>query len=158
MLKPKSIIALAALMVSGIAYVVATRADEKASEVERMVDITVKDLSGMSSKAVNDRVSDGMINEAIRRAADKKVSQITKSISGDIRSEVESRVERMVQSAFDKARSDLNINDMVRRKAKDIVRNMDGDDLSKTLSEDIKEAVIDEMKSQVKKKFTDSIF
>ena len=158
MLKPKSIIALAALMVSGIAYVVATRADEKASEVERMVDITVKDLSGMSSKAVNDRVSDGMINEAIRRAADKKVSQITKSISGDIRSEVESRVERMVQSAFDKARSDLNINDMVRRKAKEIVRGFDADDLSKHLADDIKESVVDEMKAQVKKKFTDTIF
>ena len=53
MLKPKSIIALAALMVSGIAYVVATRADEKASEVERMVDITVKDLSGMSSLVIS---------------------------------------------------------------------------------------------------------
>ena len=158
MLKPKSIIALAALMVSGIAYVVATRADEKASEVERMVDITVKDLSGMSSKAVNDRVSDGMINEAIRRAADKKVSQITKSVSGDIRSEVESRVERMVQSAFDKARSDLNINDMVRRKAKEIVRGFDADDLSKHLADDIKESVVDEMKAQVKKKFTDTIF
>lgn len=154
----KTIIAIAALAVSGIAYVIATRADEKATEVEKIVNVTVKDMSTMSSRAMNERVSDGMINEAIRRAADKKVSQITKSISSDIRSEVESRVERMVQSAFDKARSDLNISDMVRRKAKEIVRNFDADDLSKNLADDIKDSVLDEMKSQVKKKFTDTIF
>lgn len=154
----KTIIAIAALAVSGIAYVIATRADEKATEVEKIVNVTVKDMSTMSSRAMNERVSDGMINEAIRRAADKKVSQITKSISSDIRSEVESRVERMVQSAFDKARSDLNINDMVRRKAKEIVRNFDADDLSKNLADDIKDSVLDEMKAQVKKKFTDTIF
>ena len=64
----------------------------------------------------------------------------------------------MVQSAFDKARSDLNINDMVRRKAKEIVRGFDADDLSKHLADDIKESVVDEMKAQVKKKFTDTIF
>lgn len=154
----KTIIAIAALAVSGIAYVIATRADEKATEVEKIVNVTVKDMSTMSSRAMNERVSDGMINEAIRRAADKKVSQITKSISSDIRSEVESRVERMVQSAFDKARSDLNISDMVRRKAKEIVRNFDADDLSKNLADDIKDSVLDEMKAQVKKKFTDTIF
>lgn len=154
----KQIIAVAALVVSGIAYFVAKNAEDKAVEAEKIVNVAVKDLSGMSTRVLNDRVSDGIINEAIKRAADKKVAQITKSISDDIRSEIESRTERMVQSAFSKARSDLNIADMVRRKAKDIVRNMDGDDLSKTLSEDIKEAVIDEMKSQVKKKFTDSIF
>ena len=154
----KQIIAIAALVVSGIAYFVARNAEDKATEAEKIVNVAVKDLSGMSTRVLNDRVSDGIINEAIKRAADKKVAQITKSISDDIRSEVESRAERMVQSAFSKAHSDLNIADMVRRKAKDIVRNMDGDDLSKTLSEDIKEAVIDEMKSQVKKKFTDSIF
>ena len=154
----KQIIAIAALVVSGVAYFVAKNAEDKAVEAEKIVNVAVKDLSGMSTRVLNDRVSDGIINEAIKRAADKKVAQITKSISDDIRSEIESRSERMVQSAFSKARSDLNIADMVRRKAKDIVRNMDGDDLSKTLSEDIKEAVIDEMKSQVKKKFTDSIF
>lgn len=154
----KQIIAIAALVVSGVAYFVAKNAEDKAVEAEKIVNVAVKDLSGMSTRVLNDRVSDGIINEAIKRAADKKVAQITKSISDDIRSEIESRTERMVQSAFSKARSDLNIADMVRRKAKDIVRNMDGDDLSKTLSEDIKEAVIDEMKSQVKKKFTDSIF
>lgn len=154
----KTIIAIAALAVSGIAYVIATRADEKATEVEKIVNVTVKDMSTMSSRAMNERVSDGMINEAIRRAADKKVSQITKSISSDIRSEVEGRVERMVQSAFDKARSDLNISDMVRRKAKEIVRNFDADDLSKNLADDIKDSVLDEMKAQVKKKFTDTIF
>lgn len=154
----KTIIAIAALAVSGIAYVIATRADEKATEVEKIVNVTVKDMATMSSRAMNERVSDGMINEAIRRAADKKVSQITKSISSDIRSEVESRVERMVQSAFDKARSDLNINDMVRRKAKEIVRNFDADNLSKNLADDIKDSVLDEMKAQVKKKFTDTIF
>lgn len=154
----KTIIAIAALAVSGIAYVIATRADEKATEVEKIVNVTVKDMSTMSSRAMNERVSDGMISEAIRRAADKKVSQITKSISSDIRSEVENRVERMVQSAFDKARSDLNINDMVRRKAKEIVRNFDADDLSKNLADDIKDSVLDEMKAQVKKKFTDTIF
>lgn len=154
----KQIIAIAALVVSGVAYFVARNAEDKAGEAEKIVNVAVKDLSGMSTRVLNDRVSDGIINEAIKRAADKKVAQITKSISDDIRSEIESRTERMVQSAFSKARSDLNIADMVRRKAKDIVRNMDGDDLSKTLSEDIKEAVIDEMKSQVKKKFTDSIF
>lgn len=154
----KQIIAIVALVASGVAYYVAKNAEDKATEAEKMVNIAVKDLSGMSSKMMESRVSDGLINEAIKRAADRKVAQITKSISNDIRSEVESRVERMVQSAFDKSRSDLNIADMVRRKAKDIVRNMDGDDLSKTLADDIKEAVIDEMKSQVKKKFTDSIF
>ena len=154
----KQIIAIAALVVSGVAYFVAKNAEDKAVEAEKIVNVAVKDLSGMSTRVLNDRVSDGIINEAIKRAADKKVAQITKSISDDIRSEIESRTERMVQSAFSKARSDLNIADMVRRKAKDIVRNMDGDDLSKTLSEDIKEAVIDEMKSQVKKKFTASIF
>lgn len=154
----KQIIAIAALVVSGVAYFVARNAEDKAAEAEKIVNVAVKDLSGMSTRVLNDRVSDGIINEAIKRAADKKVAQITKSISDDIRSEIESRTERMVQSAFSKARSDLNIADMVRRKAKDIVRNMDGDDLSKTLSEDIKEAVIDEMKSQVKKKFTDTIF
>lgn len=154
----KQVIAIAALVVSGIAYFVARNAEDKATEAEKMVNVAVKDLSGMSTKVMNDRVSDGLINEAIKRAADKKVSQITKSISDDIRSEVESRTERMVQSAFAKARSDLNIADMVRRKAKEIVRSMDGDDLSKTLSEDIKEAVIEEMKNSVKKKFTDTIF
>lgn len=154
----KTIIALAALAVSGVAYFVASRADDKATEAEKIVNSAVKDLSGMSSRVMNNRVSDGLINEAIRRAADRRVAQITKSISSDIRSEIENRVERMVQSAFDKSRSDLNIADMVRRKAKEIVRGMDGDDLSKNLADEIKEAVFDEMKSQVKKKFTDSIF
>ena len=154
----KSIIAIAALAVSGVAYFIASRADDKATEAEKIVNSAVKDLSGMSSRVMSDRVSDGLINEAIKRAADKRVAQITKSISNDVRSEVESRVERMVQSAFDKARSDLNIADMVRRKAKEIVRGLDGDDLSKNLADEIKEAVFDEMKSQVKKKFTDSIF
>lgn len=154
----KTVIAVAALAISGIAYFVARNADEKANEAEKLVNVAVKDLSGMTSDVIDSRVSDGLINEAIKRAADKKVAQITKSISGDIRSEVNNKVERMVQSAFDKARSDLNIHDMVRRKAKEIVRGLEADDLSKTLADDIKDAVLDEMKSQVKKKFTDSIF
>lgn len=154
----KPIVAIAALVVSSIAYYVARNADNKASSVEAKVDTAIKDLSNMTSDVIDHRVSDGLIQEAIRRAAEKKVGQITKSISGDIRSEVETKVGRLVQSAFDKARSDLNISDMVRRKAKEIVRGFDADDLSKNLAEEIKDEVISQMKEQVKKNFTNSIF
>lgn len=154
----KQVIAIVALAVSAAAYLIAKGADDKATRVEKKVDNAIEDLSGMTSNALRGRVSDGLINEAIQRAANKKVSQITKSVSDDIRSEIESKVERMVQSAFDKARSDLNISDMVRRKAKEIVRNLTADDLSTTLVDDIKDSVVDEMKSQVKKKFVDSVF
>lgn len=154
----KPIVAIAALVVSSIAYYVARNAENKASSVEAKVDVAIKDLSNMTSDVIDHRVSDGLIQESIRRAAEKKVSQITKSISTDIRSEVETKVGRMVQSAFDKARSDLNISDMVRRKAKEIVRGFDADDLSKNLAEEIKDEVISQMKEQVKKNFTNSIF
>ena len=154
----KQIIAIAAIVISGVAYCIAKNAEEKADGVEKKLDTAVKDLSKTTSGMVERRVSDGVLNEAIRVAAEKRVASITKSVASDIKSDIENRVERAVQSAFDKARGELNIADMIRRKAKEIVRNLTADDLSTTLVDDVKDAVMDEFKSQVRRKVADTIF
>lgn len=154
----KEIIAVIALAVSGVAYYVAKNAEEKSDKTESRVNRAVDGLRGMTEGVIDRRVSDGLVNEAIEKAAANKVASITKNSASTIRNSIESQASKIVGRAFDDVKTDLDVKAMVEKKAHSIVANMTAYDLSPSLVDDVKREVIKEMKDQVKKKLVDAVF
>lgn len=154
----KEFLAVAALCVSAIAFYVAKDASEKTDKTESRVNRAVDGLRGMTESVIDNRVSDGLVREAIEKAAANKVASITRNTENTIRSSIESQASKIVGKHFDKVRSELDVRAMVEKKAHSIVANMTMYDLSPSLVDDVKREVIKEMKDQIKKKVVDAVF
>ena len=146
-----------AMVVSVAALIVAKIADNKSSEVEERVNTAVHGLSGITGDVLDSRVSDGLISESIREAADRKVRSITRNTADEIKKTVEARAQSIVDEQYKKVMSELNIKGMVKAKAKHIVRNLTAYDISKTLEDDIKDAVIHELKDSIRQKLANNL-
>jgi hypothetical protein len=112
----------------------------------------------MTEGVIDSRVSDGLVNEAIEKAAANKVASITRNTEKTIRDTINSKANGIVQKNFDKVKGELDVRAMIEKKAHSIVANMTAYDLSPNLVEDVKREVIKEMKEQVKKKLVDAVF
>lgn len=154
----KEILAVIALGVSAIAFYIAKNTEEKADDIDKRVNRAVDGLKGMTEGVIDRRVSDGLVNEAIEKAAQNKVISITRNTTNMIRSTIESEVNNIVSRQFEDVKSDLDVKGMVEKKAHSIVANMTMYDVSPTLLDDVKREVIKEMKEQIKKKVVDAVF
>lgn len=156
MSKGQLLVGIGAMVVSVGAFIVSAMADKKVNAVEVRVNKTVDGLSGITSDVINARASDGLINEAIRIAAENKVRHITRDVTDKIREGIEKEIQQVVYTQYRKILSELNIKAMVKQKAKHIIRNLTAYDISSTLEDDIKKAVIGELKDSIRQKVTDS--
>lgn len=154
----KEIIAVVALAISGLALYVAKNTEEKAEKTDSRVNRAVDGLRGMTEGVIDRRVSDGLVTEAIEKAAANKVASITRNTENTIRNSIESQASSIVGRTFDRVKDDLDVKGMVEKKAHSIVANMTAYDLSPTLVDDVRREVIKEMKEQVKKKLVDAVF
>ena len=147
----------AAIVVSAIAFFVAKNSEERVETVERRINKAVDGLTGITDGVINNRASDALINEAIERAAERRVKRITRNTADMIRDTIERDVKKIVYDQFNRAKSELNIKEMLKRKAHSIVNDMRPNDISPTLEDDIKDAIIGEMKATVKQKIADTL-
>lgn len=147
----------AAIVVSAIAFFVAKNSEERVETVERRINKAVDGLTGITDGVINNRASDALINEAIERAAERRVKRITRNTADMIRDTIERDVKKIVYDQFNRAKSELNIKEMLKRKARSIVNDMRPNDISQTLEDDIKDAIIGEMKATVKQKIADTL-
>lgn len=154
----KEIIAIVAIATSAFAYYVAKTTEEKTDAIEKRVNRAVDGLKGMTEGVIDSRVSDGLVNETIEKAAANKVASITRNTEKTIRDTINSKANGIVQKNFDKVKGELDVRAMIEKKAHSIVANMTAYDLSPNLVEDVKREVVKEMKEQVKKKLVDAVF
>lgn len=154
----KAFLGITALVVAGVAFIVARNADEKADKVGKKFNKASDHILAVCRDDIDTRMTDTMVSNVIKEAAEKKANAIVKRVGDDVSRQINYKVTNAVSEIIDDELKAFDLASFIRRKAQEIVEGLSANDISSTLIEDVKKAIVTEMKSKVKNQLTEMMF
>ena len=147
----KKYVGIAALVVAGIAFFIASDADSKATKLKKAVDDAVDNMSDLSEYEVARKFTTSMAEDALRKAAERKAAEITRIVQSRVQAEIHDEVSKKVLNVVEEVKDTLDVEAMVKSKLRKVLSGMSLDDIL----EDFRDDILEELKDHATDKLDD---